>query len=116
VQTPIHIRWFDGLLVIAAALASVVTVGALTLAPKPESEGLAVIFAPWTGASDAMTRAVERGGRFVRFGAFEFIAIVEPEARDYAARVRAGGAWFVADPAALAACLKPFKKTESGPL
>lgn len=66
------------------------------------------MFAPWTSASEALSRATAPGGRFVRFGAFDFIAVVEPEAGGYAERVRANGAWLLADPMALAACLKPF--------
>lgn len=99
-----------------AALFSFAFVAANALAPKDERSGVAVIFAPWMGSTQTLSLAVEPGGRFVRFGAFEFIAVVEPEAADYAARVRTNGAWFVADPAALAACLRPFAKTESNPL
>lgn len=103
-------RWFDAVLVGIASIFSVVAVGALILSPKNDSEGVAVVFAPWTDASEALVRAVEPGSRFVRFGAFDFIAIVEPSRADYGARVRSAGAWLVADPSALAACLKPFAK------
>lgn len=84
----------------------------MALAPKKESAGVAVIFAPWTNAREALAQAAEAGGRFIRFGAYDFIAIIEPEDNDYARRVREKGAWFVADPAALAACLKPFAKNK----
>jgi hypothetical protein len=113
VQFSSRLRWFDALLLTAAAFFSVVTVAAISLAPKDNATGIAVIFAPWTSASDAMTRAVEPGGRFVRFGAFDFIAVVEPAGSEYAYRVRSNGAWLLADPAALAACLKPFKTSKS---
>lgn len=107
-QISIRFRWFDTLLLGAAAFFSFGIVAAMSLAPKADSEGVAVIFAPWTSASETMTRATEAGGLFVRFGAFDFIAVVEPLGRDYSARLR--GAWLLADPAALAACLKPVKK------
>lgn len=107
-QGTARFRWFDALLLSAAAFLSVVAVAAMTLAPKDGATGVAVIFAPWTAAQETMTRAVEPGARFVRFGAFDFIAVVEPERGRYPQDVRANGAWLVADPAVLAACLKPF--------
>jgi hypothetical protein len=105
-----NFRWFDAMLIGIAAIISIVAVAALVLAPKQDSEGVAVVFAPWIGAPEALVRAVEPGGRFVRFGAFDFIAIVAPSRADYGERVRAAGAWLIADPATLAACLKPFAR------
>lgn len=108
-----RIRWFDAALISAAAIFSFVLIVALTLAPKNETGGVAVIFAPWTEAADALARSAGAGGRFVRFGAFDFISIIEPETAAYAQRVRTSGAWFVVDPTALAACLKPFARSKS---
>jgi hypothetical protein len=95
------------------AFASIVAVATFSIAPKQNTSAVAVIFSPWTDAAEAMSRSVESGGRFVRFGAFDFIAIVEPESGEYARRVRDAGAWLLADPVTLAACLRPFspKKT-----
>ncbi len=112
-QGPRQFRWFDAALLGVASLASIIALAALVLSPKPDSDGVAVIFAPWTGASDVLTRAVEPGSRFVRYGAFDFIAIVEPMRTDYGTRVRAAGAWLIADPAVLAACLKPISRNKS---
>lgn len=112
-QAPIRLRWFDVAILSFAAFLSVATVGVVTLGLKEESEGVAVVFAPWTSATDAMTRAVEPGARFVRFGAFDFIAVIEPQSADYVRRVRSNGAWLFADPAALAACLKPFTRSKT---
>jgi hypothetical protein len=42
----------------------------------------------------------------VRFGGFQFIAVVMPERPDYVQQVMKGSAWLVVDPQALAACLK----------
>jgi hypothetical protein len=113
VRFPVRFHWFDAALLSAAAFFSFALIAALTLAPKNGTGGVAVIFAPWTEAADALARSAGAGGRFVRFGAFDFISIVEPEASTYAQRARASGAWFVADPAALAACLKPFARNKS---
>jgi hypothetical protein len=98
-------RTLDAALLVAAALFSFVTVATFALAPKQDSEGIAVVFAPWTDAGQTFGLAVGAGGRFIRYGAFEFIAVVEPETASYGARVRANGAWLIADPKALAACL-----------
>lgn len=113
VKSSVRFRWFDGLLLSFAALASFVTITAMTLAPKSDTDGVAVIFSPWTDAAEAMSRSVEAGGRFVRFGAFGFIAIVEPASSEYARFARMHGAWLLADPSALAACLKPLSKSKS---
>jgi len=113
VKSSVRFRWFDAVLLSAAAAASFFAITAMTLAPKSDSAGVAVIFSPWTGAAEAMSRSVEAGGRFVRFGAYDFIAIVEPAGSDYARLARMNGAWLLADPSALAACLKPFSKSKS---
>jgi hypothetical protein len=100
-------------LVEAAFLASV-AIGSLYatvrigLAPREPADGVAVIFAPWTDAGAALTRAVEAGGRFVRYGGYDFIVVIIPEAPDYVSRVNAAGALFVVDPEALAACSAVF--------
>lgn len=108
VQSSVSFRWFDATLILAAAIFSFGVVAALTLAPRKNADGLAVVFAPWTSAADTFSRSTKQGGRFVRFGAFDFIAVVEPGDDGYSRRVREHGAWFIADPAALAACLKPI--------
>jgi hypothetical protein len=87
------------------ALASFLLVARIALAPRDPLQGVAVIFSPWTDADTAFVRAVEAGGRFVRFGGLPFIVVVTPETADYADRVRAAGGLFLADPQILAACL-----------
>lgn len=67
------------------------------LTPQDPSQGVAVIFAPWTTAGDVLTRAVSTGGRFVRFGALPFIAIVIPDDAAYSDRMFGEGAWLVVD-------------------
>jgi len=96
--------WFDRLAVAALAAASLVALAAIGFAPRAGA-AVGVVYAPWTSAPDALARAVAAGARFVRFGAAPFIVVVMPEAADYAAQARAGGALFTLDPQALAACL-----------
>lgn len=104
---PTRSSLFDKLALSAFGVASLLFVGAMTLTPRDPDNGVAVVFAPWTGASETFSRAVESGGRFVRFGGFSFIAVVVPESHGYAGAVRRNGAWLLADPKLLAACLRP---------
>lgn len=96
--------------VIDAGLLACLSVGALyvgarvTLIPRDPTQGAAVVFAPWTTADRALARAVDGGGRFVRFGDAPFIAIVTADDADYPNRMLNAGAWLVVDPQALAAC------------
>jgi hypothetical protein len=100
---------------------TVLSVGALCftaraiLVPRNPERGVAVVFAPWTAPETAMARAVEAGARFVRFGGYGFIAVVAADDRDYAARAMAAGAWLVADPELVAACLAAFAAKASRP-
>jgi hypothetical protein len=74
------------------------------LTPRDPSQGVAVIFAPWTAAETTLSRAVEGGGRFVRFGGLPFIAVVIPDNAGYPNHMLDAGAWLVVDPQTLAAC------------
>ena len=78
------------------------------LAPRDAANGVAVVFAPWTAPDAALSRSVEAGGRFVRFGGLPFVAVVMPDDASYPSRILSTGAWLVVDPQALAACLSPF--------
>jgi hypothetical protein len=75
------------------------------LLPSNPAAGVAVVYPPWTAADETMARAVGAGARFVRFGGFDFIAIVMPDAPDYVDRVLAGSALLAVDPQVLTACL-----------
>jgi hypothetical protein len=100
-------RWLDLGLIAILALASFAAILRVGLGPANPDAGVAVIYAPWTTADQTMIRAVGAGARFVRFGGFDFIAIVMPERPDYVARVLAGSALLAVDPQVLAGCLGP---------
>jgi hypothetical protein len=87
---------------ICASLISILRIG---LVPNDPTSGVAVVYAPWTAANETMIRAVSAGAQFVRFGGFQFIAVVMPKRPDYVEQVMKGSAWLVVDPQALAACL-----------
>ena len=101
-------RFFDGALIVVAAIASLVGAAWFSLQPRDPATGVAVVFAPWVAADQTFVRAVTPGARFVRYGGLPFIAVVVPNSADYQRRVLASGAIMVADPRAMAACLSPF--------
>ncbi len=93
------------LLAVATALAT----AAHALAPRDMSDGVAVVYAPWTDADAAFARTVASGARFVRYGGVPFVAVAMPEDPGFGGHVRGAGAWFLADPRALAACLRRLR-------
>jgi len=100
---------FDAALITFVSIASLFVAARIGLAPRDPANGVAVVFAPWTSAQAALTRATDPGSRFVRYGGFPFIVVVIPEAPDYSARILREGALLVVDPQALAACLSGFR-------
>lgn len=95
----------DGALIALLAICTSYAGARIGLRPRDPQSGVAIVFAPWTDARTAMTRAVATGSRFVRYGNFPFIVIVVPDAPDFSSQILAQGAFLVADPQALAACL-----------
>ena len=98
-------RWLDLWLIAILAVGSFGAILRIGMPPANASAGVAVIYAPWTTADQTMIRAVSAGARFVRFGGFDFIAIVMPDEPDYVDRVLAGSALLAVDPQVLAGCL-----------
>lgn len=103
--TLVTLRWLDLSLIAILAVVSFGAILRIGLLPAKPDAGVAVIYAPWTTADQTMIRAVSAGARFVRFGGFDFIAIVIPEQPDYVANALAGSALLVVDPQVLAGCL-----------
>jgi hypothetical protein len=98
-------RWLDLWLIAILVVGSFAVILRIGLRPADPSAGVAVIYAPWTPADRTMVRAVGAGARFVRFGGFDFIAIVMPERPDYVENVLADSALLAVDPQVLAGCL-----------
>ena len=98
-------RWLDLWLIAILAVASFAAILRIGLQPANPGAGVAVVYAPWTTADQTLVRAVGAGARFVRFGGFDFIAVVMPERPDYVANVLAGSALLAIDPLILAGCL-----------
>lgn len=95
----------DGGALTILSLGALYAVARTELIPRDPSQGVAVIFSPWTKADATLSQAVDGGSRFVRFGGLQFIAIVVPDDIKYPERMLHAGAWLVVDPVALAACL-----------
>jgi len=110
----ILLRSLDLWLVAALTVASFAVILRIGLLPSNLDHGVAVIYASWTTPDQTMTRAVNAGARFVRFGGLDFIAVVEPDDPDYLKRVLSGPAILVVDPQVLAGCLARviFQKVE----
>lgn len=103
-------RWgriLEATAVAGFALISTFAVARIGLEPSDPTRAVGVIFAPWTDANAALTRAVAAGGRIVRFDGPSFVVVVEPESADYIRRIKAAGALLIVDPRILAACLPP---------
>ena len=98
-------RLSDLLLISFLLVASFALILRIGLIPRNPAAGVAVVYAPWIPAGETMTRAVDAGARFVRFGGFGFIAVVMPDKTDYVERAFADSALLVVDPQVLAACL-----------
>jgi hypothetical protein len=98
-------RLLDGALITLFALIGSLAIARVGLAPANPSDGIAVVFSPWTDAQAALARATAPGARFVRFGGVPFVAIVVPEAGDYQSRIMSQGALFLLDPRIVLACL-----------
>ena len=75
----VRCRLLDLGLIAALICASSAALLRIGLVPNNPTAGVAAVYAPWTAANETMVRAVEAGARFVRFGGFQFIAVVMPE-------------------------------------
>ena len=71
-------RWLDLWLIAILVVGSFAVILRIGLRPADPSAEVAVIYSPWTTADQTMVRGVGAGARFVRFGGFDFSAIVVP--------------------------------------
>jgi hypothetical protein len=92
-----------GLILLLAILSSLVVLRT-GLKPTDSTSGVAVVFAPWTGAEAAIVRATGAGASLVRVSALPWIVVVVPADEGYVERVLADGALAALDPQALADC------------
>jgi hypothetical protein len=108
------LRLLDIWLVAILGVASFAVILRVGLLPRNPDAGVAIVYPPWTAAAQAIDRAVSAGARFVRFGGFEFIVVVVPDAPGYLDRVLSGSALLAIDPQILAACLPAALADKAG--
>lgn len=106
---------FDAGFLICLSIVALYAGARTGLTPQNSSQSVAVIFAPWTSASQAISKAVASGSRFVRFGGLPFIAVVIPDDAAYADRMFGAGAWLVVDSQAPGGCSRANLTTRKSP-
>ncbi len=82
-----------------------IAVAFLNIAPGNLQTPVAVIFPPWTDASDAMSRVAAADVSLVSMGRLPFIVIVQPTGTAYAAELQSRGALMIVDARAGGGCL-----------
>jgi hypothetical protein len=99
-----------------ALLATSLTLVAwLQFAPQP-SKPVVVFFAPGTDRAQALMAAVTAGGRIIGAGAWDNSIIVQSADPDFFRRLRAAGAWLIADATGRGGCTaKPSSPTQDLP-
>jgi hypothetical protein len=88
----------DGVVILAFVFVATALALRAGLRPRDPLAAVAVVFAPWISAEDAVIRATASGGGIVRLGAIPSIVVVSPPDRGYVDRVFAEGALLVLDP------------------
>ena len=92
-----------GFLVMFALLGPIVLIR-YGLQPRDPLAGVAVVFAPWTTAGAAVSRATAPGASLVRLGSVPSIVVVLPREAAYVDQILGQGALFALDPQFLATC------------
>jgi hypothetical protein len=93
----------DGIVILGFIFVATALALRTGLRPRDPLAAVAVVFAPWISAEDAVIRATAQGGSILRLGAIPSIVVVSPPDNGYVDRVFAG-ALLVLDPLVLAAC------------
>jgi len=94
----------DGIVILGFIFVATALALRTGLRPRDPLAAMAVVFAPWISAEDAVIRATAQGGSILRLGAISSIVVVSPPDNGYVDRVFAEGALLVLDPLVLAAC------------
>src|SRR3954467_5983367 len=105
----------DWIVIGAFAVAGTALALRAALRPRDPQAGVAVVFAPWTSAGDAIVRATAAGASILRLGVLPSIVVVSPSDAGYVDRVLAEGALLVIDPQVLAACAPALLSREPSP-
>ncbi|MEE4015528.1 hypothetical protein V1T76_25930 [Roseibium sp. FZY0029] len=95
------------------SLTGFLVVGYLTLFNFAENAPVIVISSPWDSERQAITRALTPASKFIRSDLEGTFVMVLPGQQDYAAKVRALGAWGVISSFGIGGC-NPKPSTNNG--
>jgi hypothetical protein len=74
------------------------------LLAEPSAGPVAAMFPPWWDATRSVSAAAQ-GGSVLRFGAVDFIVLVDPGDPNGRRRLRRAGAWLLLNPHGVAGCV-----------
>jgi hypothetical protein len=97
-------RWRDLCPATGLALASFLTLAAMTLQPPQTGRTIAVMFAPGTDFPEAAAALAEVGARPIRHGAWSGLIVARFAERRRLGNLSIRGAWFLVDPVAAGGC------------
>ena len=87
----------------AAALLSAIIPFSFNYAPR-RNDNVAVVFAPWIDAREAIVQALGAGASLVRSARLPFVVVVRPSSPEFFAKVRRNGALLVLDASLFRGC------------
>lgn len=74
-------------------------------APVGPGAAVAAVFPPWLDKSEILGAVSAAGGRMLRHGGIQSVALVRLESPDVAQQLKNAGAWAVVAPAGLFGCV-----------
>lgn len=74
-------------------------------APVIPGQAIAAVFPPWLDKSEILGAVSAAGGRMLRHGGIQSVALVRLDAPDGAQKLKHAGAWAVVAPAGLFGCV-----------
>ncbi|WP_028467523.1 hypothetical protein [Nisaea denitrificans] len=78
--------------------------GLMLTAPVAPGQAVAAIFPPWLNKTEILGAVSTAGGRMLRHGGIDSVALVRLETPDDVQRLKHAGAWAVVAPAGLFGC------------
>tara|TARA_E500000305_G_scaffold11457_1_gene7863 strand:- start:256 stop:600 length:345 start_codon:yes stop_codon:yes gene_type:complete len=96
----------DTLAATALLLCSILFMAGLMLTtPVTRGEAIAAVFPPWLNKSEILGAVSVAGGRMLRHGGVQSVALVRLDSPDAVQRLKNAGAWAVVAPAGLFGCV-----------
>lgn len=102
----LSIQFRDWLIPAGFLLFGAVGIAAMTLPAPSGAETVAAVFPPWWSEQRIYGAIAVANAEPVRLTALSSVVVLRPAPAQGRARLREAGAWFAADPRAVAACLQ----------